>query len=288
MYVAIRRLFKTGWSRSSVTSSPSVTTTIPWGIMVLFLVASIIIFSFLMLPIFMLFFSFTFQSFVETIKGPHLLSALSLSLFTTTISVILIILFGTPIAYLLARYTFPFKNIISIIMDLPMVIPPSVAGIGLLVAFGRRSGIGAWLHDMGISISFTTAAVILAQVFISAPFYIRTARIGFSVANQELEGMARSLGANWVRTFTSITLPLAKPYLISGLLTCWARALGEFGATIMFAGNFLGKTETMPLAIYTAMSEDMDVAIVLAIILVAISIGLMAAVKLIPLRNDVT
>lgn len=282
MYLAIRRLVKFGQFRYE----SKMNTTIPFGILILFLVASFVVFSFLALPILMIFFSFTFEGFMEAIKGPHLLSSLSLSILTTTISALIITLFGIPIAYLLARYTFPFKNIISIIIDLPMVIPPSVAGIGLLVAFGRRSEIGSLLNEFGISISFTMVAVIFAQLFISAPFFIRTAKMGFTVANQELEGMARSLGAGWWRTFTKITLPLAKPYLISGLLTCWARALGEFGATIMFAGNFLGKTETMPLAIYSAMSEDMDVAIVLAIILVAISIALMTTVKLIPLRND--
>lgn len=284
MYIVIKRLVRMG----KIRNGPKEMMTIPWRILILFIAASILIFSFLMLPIFMIFFSFTFHGFMEAIKGPHLFSSLSLSLLTTTISVSLITFLGTPIAYLLARFSFPFKNMISIIIDLPMVIPPSVAGIGLLVAFGRRSEIGSALNELGISISFTTTAVVLAQIFISAPFFIRSAKMGFTVANQELEGMARSLGASWMSTFTKVTLPLAKPYLISGILTSWARALGEFGATIMFAGNFLGKTETMPLAIYSAMSENMDVAIVLANILVAISIALMTSVKLIPLRNDVS
>lgn len=262
-------------------------TKLPLGIFFLFVFLSLFIFLFLSIPIVMLFSSFTFKGLEAAFHGPHLISSLGLSLLTTTMTASLIFIFGTPLAYILSRYTFPFKNVVNLLVDLPMVIPPSVAGIGLLVAFGHRSLIGSLLNQFEVSISFTMAAVILAQLFISAPFYIRSAVMGFNAADQELEVMARSLGAGWIRSFKKVTFPLAKPYLISGLLTSWARALGEFGATMMFAGNMLGKTETMPLAIYSVMSEDMNVANVLAIFLLTISIGLMTIVKLIPIRNDV-
>lgn len=259
---------------------------LPLGMFFFLFVSSFTMLSFLCLPVLSLFFSIDVENVRMALQSPHVVSAFQISLYTTTISAGLIVLFGTPLAYAMARYTFPGKNLVNIIIDLPMVVPPSVAGIGLLMAFGRRGIIGEPLYQWGISISFTPLAVILAQMFIAAPFYIRAARAGFGTTHQEMEAMARSLGANWFQTFSRVSLPLAQPYLISGLLTSWARALGEFGATIMFAGSFIGKTETMPLAIYSAMQSDMQVAIVLAALLLTISITLMFCVRLITLRKD--
>lgn len=251
----------------------------PFGIVVSMFLLALILSLFMTLPIIALFSSFRLEDFYTALSSPHLGKSLFLSIITTSISSAIIFLFGTPLAYILARLSFKGKEFASIIIELPIVIPPSVAGLGLLLVFGRRGVIGEWLYEQGISISFTTIAVILAQVFISAPFFIRSARSGFAGASVELEAMARSLGASWWRTFIRVTLPLAKPLLITGLITSWARALGEFGATIMFAGNFIEKTETMPLAIYSAMNDDIGVAIVLANILLMISILLMIIVR---------
>lgn len=241
---------------------------------------TVLLVSFLTLPIIILLFSVTPEHVLRTLDSPHLSSSLFISLSTTLCSSAIIFLLGTPLAYVMARYTFWGKGVLNIAIDLPMVIPPSVAGIGLLLAFGRRSMFGEFLQHFGVSISFTAVAVIMAQIFISAPFYIRSARSGFLIVNSDMETMARSLGATWWSAFRRITLPIAKPYMISGILTSWARALGEFGATIMFAGSFMGKTETMPLAIYSAMNDDLGVAIVLANILLACSLTLMVSVRI--------
>jgi molybdate transport system permease protein len=152
-----------------------------------------------------------------------------------------------------------------------MVLPPAVAGIGLLMAFGRRGIFGPTLEALGITLSFTTAAVVLAQTFVAAPFYVRAARSGFLAVDRELELVAHTLGVSYWATFWRVTVPVALPSLLGGAVMCWARALGEFGATIMFAGSFQGRTQTMPLAIYGALETDLDAALVLSAILVAIS-----------------
>lgn len=238
--------------------------------------------AFISLPVLSLFFALTPATIREALRSPYLLDSLRTSLLTTAIAAAIILLLGTPLAYVLARHAFPGKALITMLVDLPMVIPPAVAGIGLLMAFGRRGLVGAALYRAGISLSFSTAAVVMAQVFIAAPFYIRTVRIGFSAADPDLELMARTLGADPYTTLRRITLPLLSPYLVSGLLTSTARALGEFGASIMFAGNFAGRTQTIPIAIFTAMQSDMGVAVVLADILLVLSLILMAAVRLLP------
>lgn len=261
---------------------------IPIGFFILFFICSLLMFCFLCLPIVSLFTSITLENLYAAIQSPHLGHSLALSIFTTTISISVIVILGTPLAYVMARSEFKGKHILDVLIDLPIVIPPSVAGIGLILAFGRRGMIGEYLYDLGVTISFTTIAVIIAQVFIAAPFYIRSAREGFKGDSKEMEAMARSLGARWWNSFMQVTLPLAKPHLISGMLTSWARALGEFGATVMFAGNFLGKTETLPLAIYTVMNENMGVAIVLANILLAISLCLMLTVRFFSIKKGLT
>jgi molybdate transport system permease protein len=166
-----------------------------------------------------------------------------------------------------------------------MVLPPSVAGVALLMTFGRRGLLGAWFEVFGISIAFTPTAVILAQIFVSLPLYIRAARAGFQSVDQELERVAYTLGHSPLRTFARITAPLAFPALLSGAVMAWARALGEFGATIMFAGNFLGRTQTMPLAIYTAMESDLTAALALSVILVLVSFSVLLGVRLVLHRS---
>lgn len=207
--------------------------------------------------------------------------ALQLSLVTATTSALLSIFLGTPIAYFLAREEFKGKTLVDALIDVPMVLPPAVAGLALLMAFGRRGLLGPALSVVGIELPFTTAAVVMAQTFVAAPFYVRAAKSGFATVNQGLEQMSALLGVSNLRTFIRITLPLAAPSLFSGALMTWARALGEFGATIMFAGNFQGRTQTMPLAIYIGLESNLDSALALSVILIVISFGILAAVRLI-------
>jgi molybdate transport system permease protein len=207
------------------------------------------------------------------------LAALQLSLVTASLSTVIAFGVGTPVAYLLAREQFFGKRVIDTLIDLPMVLPPAVAGIALLMAFGRRGLLGPTLSAFGIELPFTTAAVILAETFVAAPFYVRSARSGFGAVDRKLEQMSALLGVSNLRTFFRITLPLAAPSLLSGLLMTWARALGEFGATIMFAGNFPGRTQTMPLAIYSGLESNLDSALALSLIMVVVSFGILFAVR---------
>lgn len=207
------------------------------------------------------------------------LAALQLSLVTATLSTLIALLIGTPVAYLLARENFRGKPVIDTLIDLPMVLPPAVAGIALLMAFGRRGLLGPTLSAIGIEIPFTTFAVILAETFVAAPFYVRSAKAGFGAVDRKLERMSALLGVSDFKTFLRVTVPLAAPALVSGLLMTWARALGEFGATILFAGNFIGRTQTMPLAIYSGLESNLDSALALAVILVVVSFAILFAVR---------
>lgn len=213
---------------------------------------------------------------------PAVVEALQLSLLTTVITLLLAVIFGTPLAYLLARYRFPGKNILDTLIDLPMVLPPAVAGVALLVTLGRRGLVGEWLEQQfNITIGFSTVAVVLAQLFVAAPFYIKAAKAGFESVDTGLETVASTLGSPSLRTFWRITVPLSLPALLGGIVMTWARALGEFGATIMFAGNFQGKTQTMPLAIYSALEGNggLDQALTLSVILVIVSFSILLLFK---------
>lgn len=212
---------------------------------------------------------------------PTVISALRLSLFTSILTVIISIGLGTPIAYVLARYRFRGAAILDILIDLPLVLPPAVAGVALLVAFGRNGTVGQFLAEVGIELPFTTAAVIIAQTFVSAPFYIRAAKSGFAGVDVRLEQISATLGESALGTFWRITLPLARSALIGGAIMTWARSLGEFGATILFAGNFVGRTQTMPLAIYSALQSDLNVALALAAILLVTSAVLLVLLRLV-------
>lgn len=199
------------------------------------------------------------------------LDALRLSAITSTFTLVIAIAVGTPLAYLLARRDFPGKGVVDVLLDLPIVLPPTVAGVALLVALGRRGVVGQWLDDLGLEVAFTTTAVVLAQLFVSAPFYVRTVKAGFEAVEPVYEGMAWTLGASPWRTFRRVVLPLAWPSVVAGSILCWARALSELGATLIFAGNFQGRTQTMPLAIISAFESgrSIDVPIALSVILVA-------------------
>lgn len=205
--------------------------------------------------------------------------AIALSLTTTAMATLLALVGGTPLAYLLARRAFRGRAALDTLIDLPMVLPPSVAGIALLLAFGRRGLIGQYLAAQGVEIAFTPVAVVLAQLFVAAPFYIKAAAAGFAAVDRELEQAAAIDGASPLRVFSAVTLPLAGPTVLGGLVMTWARALGEFGATIIFAGNFPGRTQTMPLAIYIGFELAFERALTLALILLACSFGVLLTVK---------
>jgi molybdate transport system permease protein len=215
----------------------------------------------------------------ETLREPLVTQALRLSLLTSLSSLVLAILLGTPVAYLLARYPFRGARVVETLIDLPMVLPPTVAGVALLMAFGRRGLLGAWLTVAGVQIGFSTTAVILAQSFVCLPFYIRAAQAGFRSVDAELERVAYTLGVSPLRTFWRVTVPLALPALLSGGVMAWARALGEFGATIMFAGNLRGRTQTMPLAIYLALESDLPAALALSTLLIVVSFSVLLGVR---------
>ncbi len=216
---------------------------------------------------------------VDAWLGKETLDALQLSLTTATVATLLACVVGTPVAYLLARENFRGKTVLDTLIDLPMVLPPAVAGIALLMAFGRRGVLGPTLSAFGIQLPFTVAAVVIAEAFVAAPFYVRSAKAGFGGVDRKLEQTSALLGVSNLMTFIRITLPLAAPSLFGGMLMTWARALGEFGATIMFAGNFPGRTQTMPLAIYSGLESNLDTALALSMILVVVSFGILFAVR---------
>jgi len=207
--------------------------------------------------------------------------ALTLSLKTTSISMIIVLALGTPLAYLLGRRSFRGKNLLETLIDLPIVLPPAVAGLALLMAFGRRGVVGEYLDQhFGITIGFTTTAVVMAQIFVASPFYVRAARAGFARFEKGMEEAAADLGADPWRVLRTVTLPIAKPAIGAGLVLAWARALGEFGATIMFAGSIAGRTETMPLAVYSRYEAgDLNTALFLSVILVACATLVLLSVR---------
>ncbi|HEY9152657.1 MAG TPA: ABC transporter permease [Anaerolineales bacterium] len=219
------------------------------------------------------------NDFFTYVFSANAFSALKLSLLTSSISVALALLTGTPLAYLLAHWKFPGRTLVDLLVDVPVVLPPSVAGIALLMAFGRVGIFGTWLSAMGITIPFTTAAVVIAQAFVSAPFLVRSARIGFSAIDPQQEEAARLEGANEWQVFRYIMFPLASRALLTGTILAWTRALGEFGATILFAGNLEGTTQTMPLAIYIGFEQNIKIALVLSVLLLAVSLVFMALLR---------
>lgn len=241
--------------------------------------------AFIALPVVALFLKSPLDTTLRSLHDPVVIDALKLSLMTSTITTITVVIMGTPIAYVSARFQYFGKELADSLIDLPVIMPPAVAGIALLMAFGRMGIVGHYLNEMGISIAFTTLAVIMAQVFVSSPFYIRQARTSFEDVDLAFENAARTLGASRVHTFFHVIIPIAMNGLISGAIMAFARSLGEFGATIMFAGNFQGRTQTMPLAIYTAMQGDLDVSLCLAIILVAFSFMVIFLVKILTRRR---
>jgi molybdate transport system permease protein len=216
---------------------------------------------------------------------PAVADALALSLLTTSASLVIALALGSPLAYALARGRVPGRRVVETVIDLPIVLPPSVAGLALLLVLGRRGPVGAALEPLGIELAFTTAAVVLAQVFVAAPFYVRSARTGFASVDRDLEDAARVDGAGELAVFRHVTLPLAAPAVASGAVMAWSRALGEFGATIMFAGSVAGLTRTLPLLVYAEFGGgSLDAAVAAGAVLVAAAFAVLLAVRLIHWR----
>lgn len=234
---------------------------------------------FLVVPLLALLLRLSPAALLGHLFQPHVAQAIALSMATTTLTLLITLIMGTPVGYLLGRKDFRGRQVIDTLIDLPMVLPPAVAGIALLLAFGRRGLFGQYLNDMGVTIAFTQTAVVLAQLFVAAPFYVKAAAAGFEAVDPEIEQAAALDGANWSQVLWLITLPLARTALLGGAVMTWARALGEFGATIIFAGNFPGRTQTMPLAIYLGFELELNVALTLSVILLALSFLVLLVVK---------
>lgn len=234
---------------------------------------------YLALPIIALFFRTTPEMFLASLADPAVISALQLSLLTSVISLAIVVVVGTPFAYIHCRNQYPGKMIVDTIIDLPLVLPPAVAGMALLVLYGRAGLIGKYASIFGFSIAFTTLAVIMAQIFVASPFYLRQAKSLFDQIDPAYEMTARTLGASPLRVFARVVVPMTAGGLISGAVMTFGRALGEFGATIMFAGNLPGVTQTMPLAVYVNLAGDFNVGLTISILLVLISFAIMIAVR---------
>lgn len=208
-----------------------------------------------------------------------LLTALALSLSTSFVALAVVVVLGSPLAWILARRRFRGKVLVETLVDLPIVLPPSVAGLALLLVYGRRGLLGGALEVASVSIAFSTLAVIVAQGFVAAPFFIRAARSGLAGVERELEEAAAMDGADARRVLRHVTLPLAAPAIGAGLVLAWARALGEFGATMMFAGSIEGRTQTLPLFVYARFQGSLDAALAAAAVLVIAAIAVLSAVR---------
>ena len=215
---------------------------------------------------------------------PEARDALLLSVRTTSISMLIIISVGTPAAYVLARKEFRGKRLLDSLIDIPAVLPPSAAGIALLLTFGRFGLVGKYLDVFGVQITFTTAAVIIAEVFVAAHFYVRQATVGFSGVRRDVEEAARVDGAGRFGVFTRVTVPLAFPALVAGAVMAWARALGEFGGTVIFAGSFRGVTQTIPLAIFAEFQTNIDAAVALSVLVLGFAFVVILTVRFLTRR----
>jgi len=214
-----------------------------------------------------------------SMQQPEVIEALQLSILTTTISTLLAVLFGLPVAYVLARMHFPGRKLLETLVTMPTVLPPVVAGVALLLTFGRFGLIGRYLSPLGIFLPFTTVAVVMAQIFVSSPFFVNSARAGLEQLDTRYELAAYTLRASPFYAFRRVVIPLVRPALLSGAGLAWARALGELGATITFAGNFPGTTQTMPIAVYIAAETDLDTAVAISVVLLAVSFGVLLALR---------
>ncbi len=235
---------------------------------------------FLALPMVALLARTPWTDFLTHLTDPAVLDALRLSLVTSLAAIAVVSVVGVPLAWTLARVDFPGRSLVRALVIVPLVLPPVVGGVALLSAFGRRGLVGGPLYDAtGISIPFTTTAVVIAHAFVALPFFVLSVEGALRAADREYDVVAATLGASRWTTFRRVGLPLAGPGLLAGLVLGWARALGEFGATITFAGNYPGTTRTMPSAIYVALQSDQDAALVLSVILMVVSVAILALLR---------
>jgi molybdate transport system permease protein len=248
-------------------------------IAIAYVAAALVAFTFLLLPIVAIFAHTSPAHLVEQLSNPVVRDAFVVSLKTSVLAQLLIVLFGTPAAHLLATRRFPGHALAVTLVELPLVLPPAVAGIGLLAAFGHFGLLGSSLETLGIRLPFTQSAVTIAVAYVASPLYIRQAIAAFEATDQNLAAASRTLGAGPVRTFFRVVLPLARGGLIAGLALSFARGLGEFGATIMFAGSLQRVTETLPLAIYAEFSRNFDATLAMGGTLVLISIVMLVSLR---------
>jgi len=246
---------------------------------VLVFAAAALALAFLLFPVVAIFARVPPGRLVAQLSNPVVTGALRVSLETTLVAQVLVLLLGTPAAWLLASRRFRGRSLVVTLVELPLVLPPAVAGIGLIAALGRFGLLGGTLDALGVRLGLTQAAVVLAVAFVSSPLYLRQAIATFEAADPDLLAASRTLGAGPGRTFFRVVLPLARGGLAAGAALAFARGLGEFGATIMFAGNLQGVTQTLPLAIYSEFALNFDVTLAMSALLVVVSLALLLALK---------
>jgi molybdate transport system permease protein len=236
--------------------------------------------AFLVLPLVALVLRTPWSSLPRRLAEPEVFEALRLSLVTATLATGVSLVIGVPLAWLLARVDFPGRRLVRALVTVPLVLPPVVGGLALLLLLGRRGFIGRWLDEaFGITIPFTTAAVVIAEAFVAMPFLVIAVEGALRGADDRYEEAAATLGAGRWTTFRRVTLPLVAPGVAAGAVLCWARALGEFGATITFAGSYPGRTQTMPIKVYLALETDLEAAIVLSMLLLVVSIAILVSLR---------
>lgn len=248
----------------------------PWPL----LVPALLGLAFLVVPLIALLIRAPWHSLPQQLTSTGVWTALRLSLETATLATAVCLVLGVPLAWLLARTRFPGRRLVRSLVILPLVLPPVVGGVALLLALGRNGVVGRWLDDaFGITLPFSTPGVVVAEAFVAMPFLVISVEGTLRAADPRYEEAAATLGASRFTAFRRVTLPLIGPGIAAGAVLAWARALGEFGATITFAGNFPGRTQTMPLAVYLALQDDPDAAIALSLVLLAVSITVLAGLR---------
>jgi molybdate transport system permease protein len=248
----------------------------PYGL----LVPAAIGVAFLVLPLVGLLIRAPWSHLLTLLADDDVLTPLRLSLETATLATLVSLVLGVPLAWVLARLSFPGRSLLRALVTLPLVLPPVVGGVALLLAFGRNGVMGRWLYDWtGYSLPYTTTAVVIAETFVAMPFLVVSVEGALRGIDPRYDEAAATLGASRWYAFTRVTLPMLGPGIAAGSVLCWARALGEFGATITFAGNFPGTTQTMPLAVYLALQDDPQAAIALSLVLLAVSIAILAGLR---------
>ncbi|MEV7200566.1 ABC transporter permease [Streptomyces griseoluteus] len=250
------------------------------GVPVPLLVPGLLAMAFLLVPLLALLVRAPWRSLPSQLTSTEVWQALQLSLVSATAATAVALVLGVPLAWLLARAEFPGRGLVRALVTLPLVLPPVVGGVALLLALGRNGVVGQWLDAwFGITLPFTTAGVVIAEAFVAMPFLVISVEGTLRAADPRYEEAATTLGASRFTAFRRVTLPLIAPGIAAGAVLAWARALGEFGATITFAGNFPGRTQTMPLAVYLALQNDPEAAVALSLILLAVSVAVLAGLR---------